>query len=127
MAVAILGGVFDPPHKGHVALGRAAAVRVAAANGAPTAAVSFPDGATFAPVRVRVAVERGVLLAGRRVRMRAEAEARRVQWPRALAADAASRDSADFKNLLRLAARAVPRVKEQLARTPPHARPDNAH
>ena len=42
--------------------------------------------------------------------MRAEAEARRVQWPRALAADAADRDSADFKNLLRLAARAAPRV-----------------
>ncbi len=46
--------------------------------------------------------------------MRAEAEARRVLWPKALAADAASRDSADFKNLLRLAARAVPRVHDEV-------------
>jgi hypothetical protein len=59
----------------YVALGRAAAARVAGANGAPRAVVSFPDGATFAPVRVRVAVERAVAIAGRRVRMRAEAEA----------------------------------------------------
>ncbi len=46
--------------------------------------------------------------------MRAEAEARRVQWPRALAADAAARDSADFRNLLRLAARAAPRVRDEV-------------
>ena len=46
--------------------------------------------------------------------MRAEAEARRVQWPTALAADAASRDSANFKNLLRLASRAAPRVKHEV-------------
>ncbi len=46
--------------------------------------------------------------------MRAEAEARRVLWPKALAADAASRDSVDFKNLLRLAARAVPRVRDEV-------------
>jgi Transglycosylase SLT domain/D-alanyl-D-alanine carboxypeptidase/Putative Flp pilus-assembly TadE/G-like len=59
----------------YVALGRAAAARVAAANGAPRPAVSFPDGATFAPVRVRVQVERGVAIAGRRIRMRAGAEA----------------------------------------------------
>jgi hypothetical protein len=59
----------------YVGLGRAAAVRVAAANGSPRPAVSFPDGATFAPVRVRVAVERGVDIAGRTVRMRADAEA----------------------------------------------------
>jgi Transglycosylase SLT domain/D-alanyl-D-alanine carboxypeptidase/Putative Flp pilus-assembly TadE/G-like len=59
----------------YVALGRAAAVRVAAANGSPHAAVSFPDGATFAPVRVRVAVERRVEIAGQTVRMRADAEA----------------------------------------------------
>ena len=44
--------------------------------------------------------------------MRAEAAARNVLWPKALAADAASRDSADFRNLLRLAARAAPRVRE---------------
>jgi hypothetical protein len=52
--------------------------------------------------------------------MRAEAEARRVQWPKALAADAAGQDSSDFRNLLRLAARAAPRVREEVLafRTP---------
>ena len=52
--------------------------------------------------------------------MRAEATARRVLWPKALAADAASHDSADFKNLLRLAARAAPRVRDEVLvlRTP---------
>jgi hypothetical protein len=44
--------------------------------------------------------------------MRGEAEARRVQWPVALAADAAPRTSADFRNLLRLAARAAPGVRD---------------
>jgi hypothetical protein len=73
-----LAGRPNPRHlekDAYLALGRAAAVRVASANGAPRPAVSFPDGATFAPVRVRVAVERGVQIAGRRVRMRADAEA----------------------------------------------------
>lgn len=46
--------------------------------------------------------------------MRAEAEARRVVWPKALAADAAAPDSSDFKNLLRLAARAAPRVRDEV-------------
>lgn len=46
--------------------------------------------------------------------MRAEASARRVNWPTALAADAAGRDSADFRNLLRLAARAAPRVTQHV-------------
>jgi hypothetical protein len=55
--------------------GRAAAERVAAANGAPEAEVRFPDAATIAPVRIRVAVERRVPIAGDGVRMRAEAEA----------------------------------------------------
>ncbi len=52
--------------------------------------------------------------------MRAEAEARRVQWPVALAADAAPRSSADFRNLLRLAARAAPAVRDAVLalRTP---------
>ena len=40
----------------YLALGRAAAVRVAQANGAAGVRVAFPDGATFAPVRVRVTV-----------------------------------------------------------------------
>lgn len=42
--------------------------------------------------------------------MRAEAAARRILWPKALAADAAGAGSADFKNLLRLAARSAPSV-----------------
>lgn len=52
--------------------------------------------------------------------MRAEATARKVQWPTALAADAAGRDSVDFRNLLRLAARAAPAVKQAVLalRTP---------
>jgi soluble lytic murein transglycosylase-like protein len=73
-----LGGRPNPRHlekDRYVALGRAAAARVAATNGAPHAAVSFPDGETFAPVRVRVAVERRVEIAGQAVRMRANAEA----------------------------------------------------
>lgn len=57
--------------------------------------------------RGRVSLERLVLRA-----MRAEAEARGAQWPRVLAADAAPRDGRDFQNLLRLAARAAPRVRE---------------
>jgi serine/threonine protein kinase len=59
--------------------------------------------------REQVSLERLMLRA-----MREEAEARRVQWPKALAADAALRDSADFKNLLRLASRAAPRVKDRV-------------
>ena len=48
--------------------------------------------------------------------MRARAEERRIAWPKALVADAAARDSSDFRNLLRLAAEAAPRVaKEVLA------------
>jgi transglycosylase-like protein with SLT domain/D-alanyl-D-alanine carboxypeptidase-like protein len=40
----------------YLALGRAAAERVARANGARGVDVAFPDGASFAPVRVRVTV-----------------------------------------------------------------------
>jgi len=65
--------------------------------------------------RELVSLERLMLRA-----MREEAEARRVQWPKALAADAATPDSADFRNLLRLAARAAPRVRDEVLalRTP---------
>lgn len=59
--------------------------------------------------RELVSLERLMLRA-----MQTEAEARRVQWPKALAADAAARDSADFRNLLRLAARAAPRVRDEV-------------
>lgn len=65
--------------------------------------------------REAISLERLMLRA-----MRAEAEARRVQWPKALAADAAGRDSPDFRNLLRLAAKAAPRVRDAVLalRTP---------
>jgi serine/threonine protein kinase len=46
--------------------------------------------------------------------MRARAEERRITWPKALMADAAARDSADFRNLLRLAAEAAPRVMQEV-------------
>ena len=46
--------------------------------------------------------------------MRAVASERRVLWPKALAADSASPDSVEFKNLLRLAARAAPRVRDEV-------------
>jgi hypothetical protein len=46
--------------------------------------------------------------------MRAEAEARRVAWPKVLAADAATHGSREFQNLLRHASRAAPRVRDQV-------------
>ena len=46
--------------------------------------------------------------------MRAEAEARRVAWPKVLAADAAIHGSREFQNLLRHASRAAPRVRDQI-------------
>jgi hypothetical protein len=48
---------------------------VARENSAPLARVSFPDAETFAPVRVGVAVERRWRIAGRVLRMRADATA----------------------------------------------------
>jgi hypothetical protein len=75
---AILEGRPNPRHlerDEYLRLGRAAAARVAAANGAPGAEVRFPDGATFAPVRIRVAVQRRIGIAGERVTVRADAEA----------------------------------------------------
>jgi hypothetical protein len=57
----------------YLALGRAAARRVAAANGAKRARVSFPDEATIGPVRVRVAI-RAKLREDAAVDVMAEAE-----------------------------------------------------
>jgi hypothetical protein len=78
----VLDGRPNPAHldrAAYLALGAAAAARVARANGAPRAAVSFPDATTFAPVRVRVAVTDAVTIArGRAIRhaeIRASAEA----------------------------------------------------
>jgi hypothetical protein len=59
----------------YLALGRAAGERVARENRAARVRISFPDGETFAPVRVRVAVERRLEIAGRVLRMPADAEA----------------------------------------------------
>jgi hypothetical protein len=59
-----------------VALTHAAAARVAAANGGgPEVEVTFPDGETFAPVRVRVRAQRRVEVAGRATRLAAGPEA----------------------------------------------------
>ena len=58
---AMIGGRRNPRHLekvAYLALGRAAAERVAAANEAPKTTVTFPDAHTLAPVRVRVEVER---------------------------------------------------------------------
>ncbi len=59
----------------YVALGRRTAEAVARANGVPAAGVAFPDGATLAPVRIRVATARRLRIAGRAIVLRAEAEA----------------------------------------------------
>ena len=56
---AVLDGRPNPRHltrDAYLALARAAAGRVARANGAPDAGVRFPDGDSFAPVRIRVDV-----------------------------------------------------------------------
>jgi hypothetical protein len=55
----VVDGRPNPRHLDRAAfleLARGAAVRVAEANGAEGAAVHFPDGASFAPVRIRVGV-----------------------------------------------------------------------
>ena len=75
---AVLDGLANPRHlekAAYVALARAAAERVAAANGAKEAVVAFPDGGSFAPVRIRVRVRRRVEVAGRGITLRALAEA----------------------------------------------------
>jgi hypothetical protein len=63
----------------YLAGGRAAAERVAEANGASDAVVRFPDGDSFAPVRIRVTVRETVEVrrndARRRFQVAAEAEA----------------------------------------------------
>lgn len=59
----------------YLALGRAAALQVAKANDAPSATVSFPDGQTIGPVRIRVAVRDVVTAGEREATIRATAEA----------------------------------------------------
>ena len=75
---AVVAGRPNPRHlekPEYLALGRTAAEAVAAANGAGAARVTFPDEATIGPVRVHVAVDHGLSVAGREIRMHAEAEA----------------------------------------------------
>jgi hypothetical protein len=53
----VVGGLPNPRHLSrdeYLALARSAASRVARANGADDPAVGFPDGDSFAPVRIRV-------------------------------------------------------------------------
>jgi len=55
----LIDGALNPPHLGKAAyleLGRSAAARTAAGNGAVDAEVAFPDAVSMAPVRVRVTV-----------------------------------------------------------------------
>src|SRR5215213_8704840 len=68
---AAVDGRPNPLHlerAGYLASGRSAAERTAAANGAAAAEVGFPDGGTFAPVRVRVAVRDRIAAARGRAR-----------------------------------------------------------
>lgn len=62
----------------YLALGAAAARRVARANGAGAAIVTFPDASTFAPVRVRVAVAGTIAVTRGRVRRKATIRASAV-------------------------------------------------
>jgi Transglycosylase SLT domain/D-alanyl-D-alanine carboxypeptidase len=79
---AVLDGRPNPRHlevAGYLARGRSAALLTARRNGAPAADVSFPDGASMAPVRIRVAVRDEVQVrsgtARRRLALRAVAVA----------------------------------------------------
>jgi len=78
----VFAGRRNPEHldRGqYLRLGRAAAEQVAHANGADAATIVFPDGDSFAPVRIRVDVRERVVVergrARRRVRVGASAEA----------------------------------------------------
>ena len=78
---ALIDGRANPRHlekDAYLALGRSAAVRIAAVNRAARAEVSFPDAGTFAPVRVRVEAESKLEIAGEALRMTASAEAELV-------------------------------------------------
>jgi transglycosylase-like protein with SLT domain/D-alanyl-D-alanine carboxypeptidase-like protein len=87
---AAIDGAPNPRHLDrdrYLALARATAERVARSNGADAAAVGFPDGDTFAPVRIRVGV-REVLEVRRNaerrhvtVRVAAEAELAPAEAP----------------------------------------------
>jgi soluble lytic murein transglycosylase-like protein len=74
----VVDGEPNPEHlekDAYLALGRARAVAVARTNGFSDVAVTFPDGATIAPVRVRVLVKERVKVGGRSAGVSAVAEA----------------------------------------------------
>ena len=71
---AVIDGRPNPrhlPQEAYLELARTAAERVARANGGDDAVVSFPDGDSFAPVRIRVGIRQVV-------EVRQDAERRRV-------------------------------------------------
>src|SRR3954453_16538184 len=75
---ALLDGQPNPRHlekAAYLALGRARAVAVVRANGLSDVAVTFPDAATIAPVRVRVLVKENVRVGRHSARVAAVAEA----------------------------------------------------
>jgi hypothetical protein len=74
----LIKGVPNPRHLGkaeYLALGAAKARAVAAANGASNTTVTFPDDASFAPVRIKVAVRETVEVGRERARILVDAEA----------------------------------------------------
>jgi soluble lytic murein transglycosylase-like protein len=96
---AVIDGRPNPRHLGwdaYVALARAAADRVARANGADAVTVRFPDGGTFAPVRIRVGVREVFEVrrnaARRRVAVRVAAEAQLAPGQPAPVADGGGYD-----------------------------------
>jgi Transglycosylase SLT domain/D-alanyl-D-alanine carboxypeptidase len=75
---ALVEGQPNPAHlekDAYLALGRDRAVAVARVNGFSDVRVTFPDGATIAPVRVRVVVGEDIHVGGRSTRVSADAEA----------------------------------------------------
>jgi len=74
----VFAGRPNPAHldrSGYLRLGRSAAEQVAHSNGADTAAVAFPDGDSFAPVRIRVEVHERIAVERNSARRRAEVSA----------------------------------------------------
>jgi hypothetical protein len=75
---AVVDGAANPRHltrDAYLALARETADQVGQANGADAVGITFPDGDTFAPVRIRVAVREVVEVERRRVPIRVVAEA----------------------------------------------------
>jgi soluble lytic murein transglycosylase-like protein len=75
---AVVDGAANPRHltrDAYLALARETAEQVGQANGADAVGITFPDGDTFAPVRIRVAVREVVAVERRRVPIRVVAEA----------------------------------------------------